>query len=126
MTHPLLTQVDDETLERELVGSKARCEEMLGVPCRTMAYPTGNFDERVERATEAAGYEAAAALPKRFETGRRFAWPRVSVQRDDSMFVYRAKVSRAVRAMRQSQLWPRIDQARLALSGGSRRAAVPE
>lgn len=123
MTHPLLTKLDDETLARELTGSKARCEEMLGVPCRTMAYPTGNFDERVERATEAAGYEAAAALPKRFETGRPFAWPRVSVQRDDSMLVYRLKVSRAMREIRRSSLWPRVDRLRLAVTGGPRRAA---
>lgn len=123
MTHPLLTQLDDETLRRELVGSKARCEEMLGVPCRTMAYPTGDFDDRVERATESAGYEAAAALPKRFTTGRPLAWPRVSVQHDDSLFVYRVKISPAVRALRRSSLWPRIDQLRLRLTGGSRRAA---
>jgi peptidoglycan/xylan/chitin deacetylase (PgdA/CDA1 family) len=122
MTHPLLTQLDDDTLERELVGSKARCEEMLGVPCRTMAYPTGNFDERVERATEAAGYEAAAALPKRFTTGRPFAWPRVSVQRDDSLVVYRLKVSPAVRALRRSSLWPQVDQLRLRFTGDSRPA----
>lgn len=124
MTHPLLTQLDDETLMHELTGSKRRCEEMLGVPCRTMAYPTGNFDERVERATEAAGYEAAAALPKRFTTGRPLAWPRVSVQRDDSRVVYRVKVSPVVRAARRSSLWPVVDQLRLRVTAGSRRTAA--
>jgi peptidoglycan/xylan/chitin deacetylase (PgdA/CDA1 family) len=113
MTHPLLTQLDDETLARELRGSKARCEEMLGVPCRTMAYPTGNFDDRVERATAAAGYDAAAALPKRFTEARPFAWPRVSIQRRDGDLAFRLKVSPLVRSLRRTSVWPVLDDVRL-------------
>lgn len=113
MTHPLLTQLDDETLAHELRGSKLRCEEMLGVPCRTMAYPTGNFDDRVERATGAAGYDAAAALPKRFTDPRPLAWPRISIQRRDGDLAFRTKVSRLVRSMRSTALWPLLDDLRL-------------
>ena len=58
-----LTQLDDESLAHELRGSKQRCEEVLRRPCRTIAYPKGNFDDRVARATAEAGYEAAATLP---------------------------------------------------------------
>jgi peptidoglycan/xylan/chitin deacetylase (PgdA/CDA1 family) len=113
MTHPLLTQLDDETLAAELRGSKLRCEEMLGVPCRTMAYPTGDFDERVERAAGAAGYDAAATLPKQFTGPRALAWPRVSVQRRDGDLAFRAKVSPLVRSMRRTPVWPVLDDVRL-------------
>lgn len=113
MTHPLLTRVDDATLAEELRGSKLRCEEMLGVPCRTMAYPTGDFDERVERAAGAAGYEAAAALPKRFTGPRPLAYPRVSIQRRDSDLAFRVKVSPLVRSLRRSAVWPILDDVRV-------------
>jgi peptidoglycan/xylan/chitin deacetylase (PgdA/CDA1 family) len=113
MTHPLLTRLDDETLAEELRGSKLRCEEMLGVPCRTMAYPTGDFDERVERATGAAGYDAAAALPKQFAEPRPLAWPRISIQRRDGDLAFRAKVSPLVRSMRRTPVWPMLDGLRL-------------
>jgi peptidoglycan/xylan/chitin deacetylase (PgdA/CDA1 family) len=112
-THPLLTQLDDEALADELRGSKLRCEEMLGVPCRTMAYPTGDFDERVERATAAAGYEAAGALPRRFTAPRPLAWPRISIQRRDGELAFRAKVSPLVRSLRRTPVWPLLDDVRL-------------
>ena len=109
MTHPLLTTVDDDRLDWELRESKRRCEEMLGAPCRTMAYPTGDFDARVERAASAAGYEAAAALPKRFEAPRPLAYPRISIQRGDGDCVFRLKASAAVRRVRRSAAWPLLD-----------------
>jgi peptidoglycan/xylan/chitin deacetylase (PgdA/CDA1 family) len=113
MTHPLLTRLDDENLARELRDSKLRCEEMLGVPCRTMAYPTGDFDARVEEATAAAGYDAAAALPKQFADPRPLAWPRVSIQRRDGDLAFRTKISPLVRSMRATALWPILDDVRL-------------
>jgi peptidoglycan/xylan/chitin deacetylase (PgdA/CDA1 family) len=112
-THPLLTQLDDATLAEELRGSKLRCEEMLGVPCRTMAYPTGDFDERVERATAAAGYDAAAALPRRLTGPRPLAWPRISIQRRDGDLAFRTKISPLVRSLRRTPVWPIVDDVRL-------------
>lgn len=123
MTHPLLTQLDDETLAWELEESKRRCEEMLGAPCRTMAYPTGDFDDRVERAVAVAGYEAAAALPRRFTDPHPLAWPRVSIQRRDGELAFRVKVAPLVRALRRTRLWPVLDELRLRAS--SRRRAGP-
>ncbi len=61
MTHPDLRTLDDDALEWELTASKAGIEEITGRPCRTFAYPFGLFDERVEQAVRAAGYELAFA-----------------------------------------------------------------
>ena len=61
LTHPDLRLLDDDELRRELEGSKRAVEELTGDPCRLLAYPYGLFDERVERAVAAAGYELAFA-----------------------------------------------------------------
>ena len=122
MTHAWLTRVDDARLKRELCGSKERCEEALGRPCRTIAYPKGDFNARVEQATGDAGYEAAAILPHRFIKPRPLAWPRISIQRGDSDLVFRAKVSRTVRVIRRSPVWPVVDGTRRIVS--QRRASA--
>jgi peptidoglycan/xylan/chitin deacetylase (PgdA/CDA1 family) len=59
LSHPDLRTLDDEELERELVGSKQAIEELTGEQCRTLAYPYGLYDQRVVRAARAAGYELA-------------------------------------------------------------------
>jgi peptidoglycan/xylan/chitin deacetylase (PgdA/CDA1 family) len=75
LSHPDLRRLDDRELERELVESKRAVEALTGEPCRLFAYPYGLFDERVERAAEAAGYELAFAwLPGRW---RPLAAPRL-------------------------------------------------
>lgn len=113
LTHPYLTRVGDERLERELRESRRRCEEALGRPCRTMAYPSGDVDARVEQAVADAGYEAAGTLPRRFAAPRPLAWPRLAIQRDDDLFTFRLKVSRVVRAARRTAAWPLADGLRV-------------
>jgi peptidoglycan/xylan/chitin deacetylase (PgdA/CDA1 family) len=105
MTHPVLTNVDDATLRRELAESKDALEQLTGTKCTAIAYPTGKVDARVAAAAEAAGYAAGAAL----EGGSSvppgpLAWPRVGVRGDDSIRVFRLKCSRAVRSARSSWL----------------------
>lgn len=75
MTHPDLRELNDAELAAELTRSKAVVERVSGQPCRTLAYPFGLFDERVERAAGDAGYELAFAwMPGRW---RRLAAPRL-------------------------------------------------
>ena len=75
MSHPDLRKLDDGRLVRELVDSKEAIEGLTGARCRTFAYPFGLFDDRVERAVEAAGYELALT----WQPGpwRRLATPRL-------------------------------------------------
>jgi peptidoglycan/xylan/chitin deacetylase (PgdA/CDA1 family) len=68
MSHRDLRLLDDDELAGELQESKAAVEKITGRPCRTLAYPYGLYDERVTRATAAAGYELAFAwLPGPWE-----------------------------------------------------------
>jgi peptidoglycan/xylan/chitin deacetylase (PgdA/CDA1 family) len=105
-THPHLTQVDDGVLRTELEESRATVERRLGRPCATLAYPYGDYDERVVKAAAAAGYAAAGTLPARLHGERALAWPRVGIYHGDDERRFRMKVSRVMRRLRGSRLWP--------------------
>lgn len=47
LTHPNLTELDDETVRREIMEDKIRLEEIFGTKISGMAYPYGTFDERI-------------------------------------------------------------------------------
>lgn len=100
-SHPHLTSLDDETLQRELSQSRADCERQLGVPCLTVAYPYGDCDDRVARAAARSGFEAGAALPARWPARpERMTYPRVGVYQGDSLGRFALKALPPVRAAR--------------------------
>jgi peptidoglycan/xylan/chitin deacetylase (PgdA/CDA1 family) len=108
VSHPHLTEVaDDGELARQLEASKAELETRLGRPCRTLAYPYGDHDDRVVAAARRAGYSAACTLPGRFPKPVPLAWPRVGLYHEDDLRRFRRKVSRPLRALRTTPLWPR-------------------
>jgi peptidoglycan/xylan/chitin deacetylase (PgdA/CDA1 family) len=70
MTHPLLPQCSDTALAVELTTSRAILSEIAGQPVTGLAYPNGDCDERVRRATTTAGYTyGASAKPGVNERG---------------------------------------------------------
>jgi peptidoglycan/xylan/chitin deacetylase (PgdA/CDA1 family) len=105
-THPHLTALEDDALRAELAESRATVEERLGRPCPTLAYPYGDHDERVVEAARAAGYAAAGTLPARLPRPRPLAWPRIGIYHGDDERRFRMKVSRVMRVLRGSRLWP--------------------
>lgn len=63
VTHPSdLRLLSDEALDHELTESKRVLEEKLGHPVPYFAYPVGNQDERVRKATIAAGYKMSFTM----------------------------------------------------------------
>jgi peptidoglycan/xylan/chitin deacetylase (PgdA/CDA1 family) len=105
-SHPRLTTLPDDALGRELSESRAKLEERLGRPCTTLAYPYGDHDQRVVRATADAGYVAAGTLPGRLPRQRLLAWPRIGIYHGDDERRFRMKTSRAMRWLRGTRLWP--------------------
>src|SRR5690349_12107918 len=100
-THPMLTRLGDHELRDELAGSRAACEEAVGRPCRSLAYPYGDFDERVSKAAAAAGYEQAATLfGGQPQAPYPLEWPRVAINRHHSPRAFRLKSSPFVRRAR--------------------------
>jgi peptidoglycan/xylan/chitin deacetylase (PgdA/CDA1 family) len=119
-SHPRLSTLDDRQLFDELDQSRLATEELSGRPCTSIAYPYGDFDERVVAATRAAGYRAAGTLSARFETGRPLEWPRVGVYFSDGDRRFRVKVSPLVRRIRSTAAWDVADAARWLLRGRRR------
>jgi peptidoglycan/xylan/chitin deacetylase (PgdA/CDA1 family) len=85
LSHPFLSQLDDEALRQELWDSRSRIVERLG-SCSVLAYPFGDWDARVAAAARDCGYEFAFTQPTR--CGQQHATPlsipRVNIDYRDS------------------------------------------
>ena len=110
--HLRLPSLDDSALAFELRTSSQICAERLRKPCRSLAYPFGEYDARVVLAARDAGYEAAATLPSRLGRPARLAWPRVGVYHEDGATVFRAKVSPTMRRLRSLPGWAVVNTTR--------------
>jgi peptidoglycan/xylan/chitin deacetylase (PgdA/CDA1 family) len=91
LTHPHLPELSDAELARELRESRSQLEDELGRPCRYLAYPYGDTDDRVGAAAQRAGYDAAFALSPR--APGRYALPRVDLYRKDTVLRVTLKTS---------------------------------
>ena len=96
-SHARLTDLDGGALADELAGSRADCEERLGRPCTSVAYPYGAVDRRVVEAAGRAGYRAGAGLPRALHRPRPLDWPRIGVFQGDSFDRFQKKTSRVRR-----------------------------
>jgi peptidoglycan/xylan/chitin deacetylase (PgdA/CDA1 family) len=104
-SHPRLPRLEGDALRGELERSRVECEEQLGVPCRSIAYPFGDHSPAVVAAAGAAGYETAGAVAGRVRTPEPLLWPRDALYRHDSVLTFRLKVSPLVRRLRRSHAW---------------------
>jgi peptidoglycan/xylan/chitin deacetylase (PgdA/CDA1 family) len=107
-SHPHLPELDDRRLLDELTRSRLECEQRLGLPCRSIAYPYGERDRRVVRATAVAGYVGAATPPVRLGLRRPLEWPRVGVWRGETFSYWRQKTAPARGRLAGSQSGERL------------------
>jgi peptidoglycan/xylan/chitin deacetylase (PgdA/CDA1 family) len=94
VTHPHLPGLSDSELRRELRESRERISQELDRPCRFVAYPFGESDDRVHSAAAEAGYAGGFVLklPPRRPPGRHSV-PRVGIYRRDGMARFLLKAS---------------------------------
>jgi peptidoglycan/xylan/chitin deacetylase (PgdA/CDA1 family) len=112
-THPRLPDLDDDDLATELGESRRECEQHLGVPCLSLAYPYGAVNRRVAEAAADAGYVFAAELPGSFRVpSAPLRWPRVGVYHRDAPWRFRLKTARVTRSLRGTAAWGALDRAR--------------
>ena len=111
-SHPRLTKLGDEDLAGELRRSREACEENMGEPCASIAYPYGDVDERVVRTAGEQGYRTAGTLPSVMEHPRALAWPRVGVFHEDHHRRFLLKVSPLSRRVRGSSAYRALRERR--------------
>lgn len=100
-SHPHLTTLADESLAHELRDSRAKVEAELGRPCKTIAYPYGDVDDRVAAAARAAGYRLGVGLPARWRNDDDpLQLPRVGIYNGQSAAKLGLKTSPLVRRAR--------------------------
>jgi peptidoglycan/xylan/chitin deacetylase (PgdA/CDA1 family) len=92
-SHPRLSQVSADGLAAEIERPRQLLGEWLGKPCRSLAYPYGDFSPRVLAATRDAGYSAAATLTTTPPAYDPLLWPRVGVYNGEAEWRFRLKVS---------------------------------
>jgi peptidoglycan/xylan/chitin deacetylase (PgdA/CDA1 family) len=100
LSHRHLTELSDQEVRTELGESRARLAELLETPCRTLAYPYGDWDLRVRDLAAEAGYEVA------FTTARAaarlgddpLALPRINIRRYNVTPRFALKLWRAMQA----------------------------
>jgi len=114
-SHPRLTELGEPALEREMRLSRAACEERLGRPCESIAYPYGDHDVRVVDAARRSGYRTGGTLPSRTDSHDPLRWPRVGIYHGDDLRRFKAKVSPLVRGLRASRVWEAADRLRVNL-----------
>jgi peptidoglycan/xylan/chitin deacetylase (PgdA/CDA1 family) len=93
-SHIRLSELDDQVLKAELEDSRRSCEEHTGTPCRSVAYPYGDHDDRVIQAARDAGYVTGATIAGRLTpqaTADVMCWPRLGINRHDHGLRLRAK-----------------------------------
>lgn len=61
-THPFLSRLDAQAVEREIRDSRQELESALGIPVKFFCYPSGDFSQREADLVRAAGYEAAVSV----------------------------------------------------------------
>jgi peptidoglycan/xylan/chitin deacetylase (PgdA/CDA1 family) len=88
-THPILTNVDAERLERELSESRARLEDELHRRVDLFCYPNGSLNAEVRQAVRRAGYMCAVTSDPGFNDDRSdvFALRRISTEADLPRFI---------------------------------------
>ncbi len=59
VTHPILTKLQTNQIEKELRISKDMIEQKLGIPCELFAFPNGEFDTQSTELLRMLGYRSA-------------------------------------------------------------------
>jgi glycosyltransferase involved in cell wall biosynthesis/peptidoglycan/xylan/chitin deacetylase (PgdA/CDA1 family) len=96
VTHPFLTQLTPQELEKELVESKRTLATRLGGPIDFFCYPSGDYNKKVQQQVASAGYQGAVVSPSHYELSYYwddpYAWERIGLWQDVAFWKFKATV----------------------------------
>ena len=95
VTHPKLTELDDDSVSQELIRSKQYIEDRLGAECRHFAYPYGLLTEKTRELVQQAGFKTACSTRSGFNNAERdpFMLHRIEVYGNDSWWKLQQKMT---------------------------------
>lgn len=90
MTHPYLTDLDEENLRREIAESKIHLEQIVGGAVEHFSCPGGRYDRRVLRVARSAGYRSVSTsrIHANSPGTNRFSLGRVAMLRGTSISAF--------------------------------------
>ena len=106
VSHPILSTLDETTLQRELAESKRTIESKTGRECYAFAYPNGgrgDFSTRDMEMLQRLGYRCALSLQGRLNPAgiNRFNLDRVNISRQFEAPLLNARLTGATGAVQQ-------------------------
>jgi peptidoglycan/xylan/chitin deacetylase (PgdA/CDA1 family) len=93
MTHAILTEIPDDTVWQEIIGSKKILEAKLGADVTSFCYPGGFLNDSLENMVRKAGYRSACTVDMGIWCGGNIMRiPRVGIPASDNMLIFKSKV----------------------------------
>lgn len=94
ISHPRLTELDDDSVNKELTQSKQSIEDQLGLECSHFAYPYGLLTEKTRELVQQAGFTTACSTRSGFNNTERdlLMLHRIEVYGNDSTWKLKQKV----------------------------------
>lgn len=95
MSHPRLSKISEKDCYEELYGSRHKLEVMLGREVKHLAYPFGDYNERVKMIVRETGYDTACTTEKGTATtiNDMLALPRWNMGMDETVLSFLSKIS---------------------------------
>ncbi|MBI5115656.1 polysaccharide deacetylase family protein [Candidatus Poribacteria bacterium] len=113
LSHPFLTSIGLEEARREICDSKRIIEEKLQTGIDFFCYPFGDFDSTTINLVKDAGFKGALVTPTRPGTAETpFTMRRVGVNRGNSMFTFKTKLSGSYDVFRDNRTLYQISRVR--------------
>ncbi len=97
MSHPHLDKVSTDDCNKELSGSRQKLEEVLGHEVRHMAYPFGDYNERVKTLVDECGYVTACTTEEGIASlnNDMLTFPRLNMGMDAELLNFLCKINSA-------------------------------
>jgi peptidoglycan/xylan/chitin deacetylase (PgdA/CDA1 family) len=90
MSHPILSGIDDDEVDREILESRRMLESKLERPVEYFCYPNGNYNEKIVEAVRKT-YTAAIAVESRVVQVKDdpYCLPRISAAAEPALLAWR-------------------------------------